>query len=119
MFCQVIQKGRGAHGKAGGFVADLPCHFGGAENILQNRRAAQHDGQHNAIHEAKLMRQRRWHMDDIIAAKPKPFRKGGQVGQHGVGRMRNPLGFARCAAGIKKLDHFIWPGAIGGSEARI
>ena len=80
MFRQVIQEGRGAHGEAGGFIADLPRHFRGGEDVLQNRCTAQHDGQHNAIHEAKLMRQRGGHVDHIFHAKPKPFGEIFQIG---------------------------------------
>ena len=118
MFCQIIQEWGGAHGEGRTLIADLPRHFRGGEDILQNRRAAQHDGQHNAIHEAKLMRQGGGHVDHIIHAKPKPFGEILQIGQHGVGTMHDTFGLTGGAAGVKKLDHLIRAGTIGWREGR-
>ena len=57
-------------------------------------------------------------MDHIIHAKPKPFGEIFQIGQHGVGTMHDPLGLTGRAAGIKKLDHLIRAGTMGGGKGR-
>ena len=49
----------------GAFLTQLARHLAGLENILQARARAQHRWQHEAVHEAQLMRHRRRHVNHV------------------------------------------------------
>eukprot|EP01136_Pigoraptor_vietnamica_P000419 Opistho-1_new@25714 len=109
---QVGEEGCGRHGEAHALGVDRRDGLLRLPDVLQHHRGLQHDGHHEPVHEAGLVRHGRGHEHHVAGAQAQALRVGHDVGHGGVGRVHHALGLAGGARGVDELGHVVGAGPV-------